>query len=644
MTFIAPFALGLAALAAPIVILYMLRSRRARRPVSSTMLWDVGRRSVSANAPWQPLRFSWLLLLQLLALALVVLAVARPARPTAVPLGDHTVLIIDTSASMQADDGGRNRLESAKRQALKSVGQLSPGKRMSVVEAGPRARVVLSGSTDRRAIVEAISSLRPTDGPTDAGGAFALGSSLETPDTPTVLHFYSDGGVRPEDRDAPGSLVHIPIGSPAGNVAIGRLSVAPKGAGWDVFVRIVNAGSARVDAALVLEVDGGEVARESVRLDPQGARDTTMSISRTGGGRLTARLENVRAAPGTVGDARTALVNGLAVDDTASATLDRGSGLRVLLMTPGNVFLESLLRSIPGSEVSVGEAVAPARGFTLAIYDRVTPPDTLEAPSLVIAASKAPGLTVTGSVEKPVVDFLQPREPIVEQVDLSRLAIRIAKRIRTEVLRPIVAAGDDPMLAVGVPGGRRMAYLAFDLRESNLPVQVAFPLLLGNLVSWLTRGEGPDRAALVAGNSLPLRVPGRATSFSVELPGGFKVERPAGRAVFDETDRAGFYRVRYLLGKASLGEETFAVNVPGSETSLSPRPVTGKLEGRDRPGLRLSGLRAWGPGFLAAALVVLLAEWWLAHGRPGAGQLRRRTSPAAPGLERNRRPREEALP
>src|SRR5436309_10576387 len=209
-TFVAPAALAFAALMAPIIVLYMLRSRRSRTPVSSTMLWRLGQRNVSANAPWQPLRFSWLLLLQILALLLVVLAVARPARRTDVPLAAHTVLIVDTSASMQANDEGRTRLEAAKREALAAVGQLAGGKRMSVIDAGPRARVVLSGSTDRRALVEAISSLEPTDGTADAAGAFALGASLESADVPTILLFYSDGIVRAEDRsEAPGSLVHI---------------------------------------------------------------------------------------------------------------------------------------------------------------------------------------------------------------------------------------------------------------------------------------------------------------------------------------------------------------------------------------------------------------------------------------------------
>jgi hypothetical protein len=618
MTFVAPVAFGLAALAAPIIILYMLRSRRTRTPVSSTLLWDVGQRNVSANAPWQPLRFSWLLLLQLLALLLLVVAVARPARPTAVPLADHTVLIIDTSGSMQAGDHGRSRLESAKRSAVRAIAQLAPGKLMSVVDAGPRASILLSGSSDRRALVEAISSLKATDGGTDASGAFALGQSLEEPDTPTILHYYSDGGVRPEDRaGAPGMLLHIPTGSPAGNVAVARLSVAPKGGGWDAFVRLVNAGTIRIDATLALEAGGARLDAQAVRLEPQSGRDLTLTIPRTTAATLVARLENVRAAPDTVGNPADDDVNALAADDRAYAVLDRGAAVRVLLVSPGNVFIESLIKSIPGAQLTTSTTAAATRGYTLVVYDRVDPPAKLDAPALVLDAPHgAPGVSLAGKVDRPIISFVQPRDQIMAGVDLSRVAIRVAQKLRTPELRTLVAAGDNPLLAVGVPGGRRLAYLGFDIRESNLPVQVAFPLLFGNLTTWLTQGEVADRSSLGAGDALPLRVPGHADRLIVDTPDGRHIARSAARAVFDETDRAGFYRVRYFSGKTALGNETFAVNVPSSEFVLTPRPITGKLAERQTGMSRLSGLRAFGPGLLALVLAVLLLEWWVAHGRP----------------------------
>jgi hypothetical protein len=81
MSFLTPLFLLLGLLAVPVIILYMLRLRRREVLVSSTMLWQKLMRDREANAPWQRLRRNLLLFLQLLILAALVLALARPFLP-----------------------------------------------------------------------------------------------------------------------------------------------------------------------------------------------------------------------------------------------------------------------------------------------------------------------------------------------------------------------------------------------------------------------------------------------------------------------------------------------------------------------------------------------------------------------------------
>src|ERR1041385_7888499 len=127
MSFLAPVALGLGALSIPIILLYMLRLRRRDVPVSSTMLWQQLLRDREANTPWQRLRRNLLLFLQLLILATLVLALARPfVQVPTVPPG-RLALLIDASASMNATDVAPSRFEEAKRQALNVVDTLSSG-------------------------------------------------------------------------------------------------------------------------------------------------------------------------------------------------------------------------------------------------------------------------------------------------------------------------------------------------------------------------------------------------------------------------------------------------------------------------------------------------------------------------------------
>ncbi|HES58154.1 MAG TPA: hypothetical protein ENO21_01850, partial [Firmicutes bacterium] len=98
--FLNPWALAFAALGGGIVLLYILRLRRTKVQFSSVLLWERSVQDFKANAPWQRLRRNLLMLLQLLALILLAIALARPFLFGTALTGGRNVIILDTSASM----------------------------------------------------------------------------------------------------------------------------------------------------------------------------------------------------------------------------------------------------------------------------------------------------------------------------------------------------------------------------------------------------------------------------------------------------------------------------------------------------------------------------------------------------------------
>jgi len=143
-----PAGLALLGLAVPVILLHILKPRRESVTVSSTFLWRAIERPVSAASPWQKLRWSWLLVAQLLAVALLALAVAKPVRLENSTLSAHTVFIIDTSGSMAAVDGAPDRLSSAKQRAVELRKEMPTGGIASIVVASSQPRVVLTTSDD----------------------------------------------------------------------------------------------------------------------------------------------------------------------------------------------------------------------------------------------------------------------------------------------------------------------------------------------------------------------------------------------------------------------------------------------------------------------------------------------------------------
>src|SRR5512143_849142 len=177
MSFLTPLALALGALAVPVVLLYMLRLRRREVEVSSTLLWRQILRDREANAPWQRLRRNLLLFLQLLILAALVFALARPFIAVPTVTSGRIALLIDASASMNATDIEPNRFEAAKQQAASIVDTLNPGDTASVIRVAEGPEVVANYTNDQNILRSAISRIQPSQAGADWNAALTLAAA-----------------------------------------------------------------------------------------------------------------------------------------------------------------------------------------------------------------------------------------------------------------------------------------------------------------------------------------------------------------------------------------------------------------------------------------------------------------------------------
>src|SRR5215469_15584264 len=114
MNLLVPAALAFSVIIPIILLLYFMRPRRQERTVGSTLLWQQAMQDLQASHPWQRLRITPLLLLQLLAAIVIVLVLTRPAIFTSNPISGDTIIILQASASMQATDVAPNRFEAAR--------------------------------------------------------------------------------------------------------------------------------------------------------------------------------------------------------------------------------------------------------------------------------------------------------------------------------------------------------------------------------------------------------------------------------------------------------------------------------------------------------------------------------------------------
>ncbi|MBW3611907.1 MAG: hypothetical protein KY438_10340, partial [Actinobacteria bacterium] len=143
-------------------------------------------------------------------------------------------------------------------------------------------------------------------------------------------------------------------------------------------------------------------------------------------------------------------------------------------------------------------------GVDLYIGYRVPPP----GPTLYIDPPEAgPFGEVAGRIGNPVIDRPDGDEPLLRFVDLGSVhigrarAVTLADGMRAAVETPAGA----PLVAVGEVERRRIGLVAFALAESDLPLQVAFPLLMSNLVdALLPSGDGLLPSSTRLGQTLTL--------------------------------------------------------------------------------------------------------------------------------------------
>ncbi len=639
---IAPLALiGLVSL--PIIVaFYMLRLRRRDVPVGSTFLWQQLIRDVEANAPWQKLRFSWLLLVQLLIAAAVVLAAARPFSAVESDLAANVVLIVDTSASMATRTDDEDRMALARERARDVVERLPVGGRVTVVAAADSAEVVVSETDDADAALEAIELIEATQLPGDLTDAFALASALARRDSDSTVVVVTDAaGDRLPDLGVGAPVLVERVGATDANQSIAALSALRRagGAQLDLFVAVANPSAADATRRLEIYADGALVDARELTI-PAGQRSEAL----------------VSTVPGaaTVIEARLAGTDALVTDDRAFAIAPAEVTTRALLVGSGSAYLENALALLPRLELyavdedgyadAVADAADAGEPYGLLVFDGVVPASAPTIPALYIdpAADGAFGV-VEGRITSPVIARVDPDEPILRFVDLSTVHVGRTREITlSDGMRAVVStSGGAPMIAVGEDGGRRVAVIGFDLGESDLPLQVAFPLLMSNLADYLlpvTEGILPSSMRL--GESVSVAVDPRIDRLALEtvgtegLPGAgtqaLEVPVVGGRATIPGAELVGLREIRARSEVAELEDTSLgrtAINLFSVDESDvrpdDPQRIIemGRVSAADDPSTQPTRAEWWWPLALAA-LGLLLVEWMLFH-RPTRRSIQR---------------------
>ncbi|MGI9335210.1 MAG: VWA domain-containing protein [Gammaproteobacteria bacterium] len=607
MSFANPLALLLLLSIPVIVLLHRYRSRRRDARVATLRFWDTAtpQRAITHRVA-RKLRLDKLLALQLLAALLLSLAAAGPVVKSITAGWERAVLIVDTSASMQATDNPGGRFVAARDAALAN---LKPGQETMLIAAGAHPQVLVPFTKNAKEVRTALAALAPTDEPGRLEAALAIAYALADRGPPTEIHVFTDSAFpRPaQTATSPTSVIWHTSGHRNDNVAITVFEVRNRpgsAVDYEAYLSLANFSHAARDFSLQLRLDDRLVHREHVSLPAGVNRSLVVPLTHRSQGSLLAEIDPE---------------DDLAVDDIAYAILADPRPLDVLLITRGNLFLEEALRA----DSRVRLQIATPESLTnlpnapdIIVLDEIARDRLAPGRYLLIrsVASNAP-LEHMGDVELPPVSDWAADHPIMRYVDLSNVAIQRAMRVHP--VGPGVSlaeARETPLIHAWDDGLVRAVFIGFEPSESDLPVRAAFPLLVGNALRWLCSNRMTDsRASRHAGSPLELSLHTSAQQATVIDPHGLSRVVPitGGKLVYDETQAAGIYAVQ-----TEDREYRYALNLlDEAESNLAPREnlaqeASAKLT--KLPAYELEH-RLW-PVLAALALLAIAIEAWL-YGR-----------------------------
>ena len=601
MNFLSPTSLFLFGLAVPIVALYILKLRRRREPVSTLMFWEELFRERQTTSLFQRLKHLLSLLLQLLFLALLVLAVARPQFTFLTKSARQLVLMIDQSASMNAVEGsdGLTRLASAKRRALKTVDTLRFMDEMTVMSVHKRPIIHSPFTNHQKSLREAINAIQSTDIGTNLEAAidlaYAIAQTKPNPEVVILSDFQSvseallaklNRKMEQENRDTEESdreIKHrlIRIGKTSDNIGITQFRVRKSLVNpfdYETLLHVVNtsAEEKRFNVELYFKEDLFDV--RPYTLAPGENRSEIFSNFAFEGGKLKAILD--------VNDA-------LSTDNTAYATLPKREHISVLLVTAENPFLEKVLTVDEQIKLTVltpveyevdgfAESANPQgkpKNYHVAIFDRYSP-STLgpgnymfiyppASPSSLETSDTALKWDIGASLETPIITDWERTHPILRHVHLENVQIGEAYRITPPATAQVLARSfEDPVLFVDTGSDRKIVFAAIDILQSDLPLRIAFPVIIANTIQWFQQDSGIQEYYLPTGEVLRQRIePLPAADLSQSVPRSVTITGPGdemwevpverNEILFSQTQRAGFYELRLSLPEANAltGEE-----------------------------------------------------------------------------------------
>ncbi len=575
-----------------IIILHMLKRKQKDVKIPSIFLWERAADTSVQSKPWQKLKKSLPLILQLIAAAALGLAAARPYI-SAFGTAYNYVIVIDQSASMSAEDMGESRLDYSKDRAEKLVNSASALSNITVIAAGENPYVAYGPDNDKTGASSAIDSISQTYGGIDNDAVESLIIS-EAAKTEAGIYIFTDNADDFANIDA--NVFYA--GNDTANCAV-TLASATEGS---VLVNVRNYGDTDAEKTVTIFNNNMAVDVSDVTIPAGGERSLVFTDIYEDSAEIT-----VTISPEDI----------LSADDTYYLAVNKAQTAKILLVTDGNTFLENAFKLTDNTEIykMTPETMVTAdlSGYDLYIFDGVMPDEVpTDGCLFILNPPEDNGFLEVGETAE-LNCYAEGSTNLTADGTLSFI-IAEAKSITRPSWAVTEATADGmPIIIRGENNGQKVCVFSFDIHNTDLPLLQDFPVMIYNLTDWFLPDRSGVQSVTHCGESLNIQALASAEKITVtDTEGNDRVVAPPFPASnYSDTEEAGFYTVTYENSDGSETITSIAVNtaVEGESelSALYGQNVEGNTGTASKGGAGLMEI------LIILAVIALLAEWWVKY-------------------------------
>lgn len=475
----AEFLTLLSGISSLVVVLYLLDRSRKRHIVPSLRFWQQTEMP-SQRKHRRKIQQPWSLLLQLLGIALLLLAIAQlrlgsPDRSSR----DH-VLLFDASSWMAARNAnGRLLLDEGRASAMRYIRALPSLDRVMLVRLDGLATPLTGFASSRGELETALRQVQPSPSALNLTAGLELAArvqQLEAKRRGEIVYI----GAAQTTREALQEMPRLPenlrvIALPAvlDNSGLRKVGVRRSPADpelWQVLVTARNYGSRAKSLPLVALFGGAPVYSKRLDLPANAEASASFEFRTKAAGWIETRLDTGDALPS---------------DDRATLELPIETRQKVVVYSGEPDLLRPVLAAFPRLDLTFRRPAEfrPEPGAIL-IFDRSLPPSPVTNPAVYIEPpAKGAPAAVRAEKEDAVLRW-RADQPLA-----AGLRTRDARLERTQILAAgpgdlTVADVDGGPVIVAQPASKRVVF-GFHPMRSALRNEIAGPLLFANVLKWM---------------------------------------------------------------------------------------------------------------------------------------------------------------